>query len=102
MESKFAGFMTDAGMGTWERNQSLYFHLKNLGLHVKAVLRSDDKGEGPEIDQIIVSVAPPQVPLVVPSDSGYVSAPVEGTEIGEVVGTAAGFGDNVVDLPTNG
>lgn len=90
--------LTD-NMEIWARNQRLYFQLKNMGLHVKAVLCDDDK-EGIKIDQIIVSVAPPTVPIVIDgSISCHVSPPVKGTEIGEVITSSVSFGDNVVDFP---
>ena len=78
----------------WARNQYLYFHLKNMGLHVRAVELNG------KIDQIIVAAGPPQVPFLVRSPAkDDIFLPLEGSEVGEIIGTAASFGDNVVDFP---
>ena len=88
----------DSGNSLWAKNNHLYFTLKSMGLHVKAVMIEGE--EGPVIDQIIVAAAPPQVPVLINSTtSTSVFTPLERGEIGEIVGSVADFGDNVVDFP---
>jgi len=82
-----------------ERNTLLWAYLATHGHYVEAVRPSEDSEE---IDCLIVSVAPPTLPIRVlhPSTTGGVGLPVEGAEVGQVVGPAAGVRDNVINLPT--
>ena len=70
-----------------------------MALHVKAVMIEGE--ERPVIDQIIVAAAPPQVPVLINSTtSADVFKPLERGQVGEIVGSVADFGDNVVDFPS--
>ena len=86
-------------MSVWDRNQRLYETLKGMGLHTEIVLCRDDPTK---IDQIVVAAAPPTVVLQVaehPAQTG-VSAPMQGADVVDGVGTAERQGENVVSFPT--
>ncbi|MCY3873279.1 MAG: hypothetical protein OXF88_03180 [Rhodobacteraceae bacterium] len=90
-------------MSVTERNTHLWALLGGMGLYVEAIRPNGPKGEEQkdEIDCLIVSVAPPTVQLLVAetTTASSVGLPPEGAEIADEIGTASGFGNNVVNFP---
>jgi hypothetical protein len=105
-----------AHMDRWSRMERLYRHLLGMGLCVSPIFADAERGQ---IDHLHVSVDLPQqsgdtasakrTTATTAQGSGetgnstacaLVPPPMSGPQVGDVLGTAKGIGDNVVLLPT--
>lgn len=77
-------------MDRWTRNQRLYETLKGMGLFVVPIPEADDPSK---ISQLLVSAD-------LPPDVTRIGVPMERPQVGQVIASPVGEGDNVIHFPT--